>query len=246
MTSTLALIGKSGSGKTTLAHAFTNVIKKIHPEKTILLVDNDLTCQLAGRFGLKIHSTIYGIRSGKHEYNTGIPKGMTKQEYIEWALEDIIVNVDENVDIIVSWLVASKDCRCPITTQMNLAIIKLVERYDFVIFDCEFDLKYLNQLVDYPIDTTLIVTNNEKESIHLAGEIYEFSKKYALDGQFGVLLNKVSKENVNASVEQINAFGLNFIGSVEDFKTHKNSNEKLLEDIFAIYPRLNLPQGIQK
>lgn len=246
MTSTLALIGKSGSGKTTLTHAFTNIIKKIHPEKTILLVDNDLTCQLAGRFGLKIHSTIYGIRSGKHEYNTGIPKGMTKQEYIEWALEDIIVNVDENVDIIVSWLVASKDCRCPITAQMNLAIIKLIERYDFVIFDCEFDLKYLNQLVDYPIDTTLIVTNNEKESIHLASEIYEFSKKYALDGQFGVLLNKVSKENVSAGVEQINAFGLDFIGSVEDFNTHKNNNEKLLEDVFAIYPRLNLPQGIEK
>lgn len=238
MTSTLALIGKSGSGKTTLVKAFMQTIKKIHPDKSILLVDNDLTCQLAGRFGLKIHSTIYGIRSGKHEYNTGIPKGMTKLEYIEWALEDIVVNVDENVDIIVSWLVASKDCRCPITSQMNLAIVKLIELYDFVIFDCEFDLKYLNQLVDYPIDTSLIVTNDNAESIHLASEIYEFSRKYALDGQLGVLLNRVTNDP-SESIEQINAFGLDFIGVVDD---SKGNEAKLSEDVASVYTRLNLPQ----
>ncbi len=244
MTSTLALIGKSGSGKTTLVKSFTAAIRQLHPDKTILLVDNDLTCELASRFGLKIHDTIYGIRAGKHEYNTGIPKGMTKQEYIEWALEDIVVNIDENVDIIVSWLVASKDCLCPITGQMNIAINKFIEQYDFVIFDCEFDLKYLNQLVDCPIDTALIVTNDNKESIHLASEIYEFSKKYALDGQLGVLLNRVSKDSSESAIEQINAFGLDFIGLVEDFSSYDNEAgmQKLLDDVLTIYPRLNLPQ----
>lgn len=244
MTSTLALIGKSGSGKTTLVKSFTAAIRQLHPDKTILLVDNDLTCELASRFGLKIHDTIYGIRAGKHEFNTGIPKGMTKQEYIEWALEDIVVNVDENVDIIVSWLVASKDCLCPITAQMNIAINKFIEQYDFVIFDCEFDLKYLNQLVDCPIDTALIVTNPTKESIHLASEIHGFSKKYALNGQLGVLLNRISKSAAEGAVEQINAFGLDFIGIVEDFgAAGDEGTKKLLEDILTIYPRLNLPQG---
>ena len=45
-----------------------------------------------------------------------------------------VVEVEENVDLIVSWLVPSKDCRCPITKQMNDALVKLVDRYDFVIF----------------------------------------------------------------------------------------------------------------
>lgn len=245
MTSTIALIGKSGSGKTTLTKAFTAVIQKLHPDKSILLVDNDLTCELAGRFGLKTHNTIYGIRSGKHEYNTGIPKGMTKQEYIEWALEDIIVNVDENVDIIVSWLVASKDCLCPITAQMNIALSKLVERYDFAIFDCEFDLKYLNQLVDCPIDTALIVTNPNNESIHLASEISEFSRKYALDGQLGVILNRAC-ENADVAIEQINSFELDFIGCISECEGSAQSKEceqSVFEDVLTIYPRLNLPQS---
>ncbi len=108
MTVKLAIIGKSGSGKTTVTKAFLRIFQELYPEKSILLFDNDLSSELGHSFGLDIRNTIYGIRSGKHEYKTGIPENMTKQEYIEWALEDIIVSLDENVDIIVSWLVGSR------------------------------------------------------------------------------------------------------------------------------------------
>ena len=102
MTSTIAFIGKSGSGKTTLTRAFLKLIQKKFKDKSILLIDNDLTLELSDSFGIKTKNTIYGVKSGKHEYKTGIPEGMTKQEYIDWALEDIILNVDENIDIIAS------------------------------------------------------------------------------------------------------------------------------------------------
>ncbi len=242
MTSTLALIGKSGSGKTTLTKAFCTVIKQKFPTSSILLVDNDLTCELGEKYGLKIRETIYGIRSGKHEYKTGIPQGMSKQEYIEWALEDIVVNIDENIDIIVSWLVASKDCRCPITSQMNEALVKLIDRYDFVIFDCEFDLKYLNQLVDYPIDTTILVTNDNKNSMQLASNIFEFSGKYADNGQFGIVLNKTKDENINNAMEELNTLGLDILGIIKDFSNSENPQNEIEEAIENFYVRLNLPQ----
>jgi CO dehydrogenase nickel-insertion accessory protein CooC1 len=235
LTTTLAITGKSGSGKTTLVKGFCDILRERFPEKTILLIDNDLSCELAGLWGLNIRSTVYGIRSGKHAYKTGIPKGMTKQEYVEWALEDILVNIDENVDIIVSWLVASKDCLCPITDQMDDALTKLIERYDFVIFDCEYDLKYLNQLVDYPIDTTIIVTGPDLRAIHAANNIYIYSQKYAGNGQFGVVLNR-AKGDCASAIEQINSFGMSILGIVEE-------TENVAESIKNFYPRLNLPQG---
>ena len=80
MTITIALTGKSGSGKTTLTKAFVKLFKEIYPEKSILLFDNDLTGELGHTYGLDVRNTIYGIRSGKHEYKTGIPEKMTKQE----------------------------------------------------------------------------------------------------------------------------------------------------------------------
>ncbi|MDO5436832.1 MAG: AAA family ATPase [bacterium] len=242
MTSTIAVVGKSGSGKSTTVYHLANVIKNKFKDKSILLVDNDLTQELPSFFGLQTDNTIYGIRSGKHEYNTGIPSKMTKQEYIEWALEDILVEVDPNIDLIVSWLVASKDCRCPITKQMNDALVKLIERYDFVIFDCEYDLSYLHQLVDYPIDTTLLVTDGGKTSVELSSKIFENSKKYAASGQFGVILNKAKEETINKTIEGINSVSLNFLGLIPDFKEEINK-EEFESALKTIYSRLNLPQG---
>ena len=247
MTTKLAITGKSGSGKTTITKAFLNILKEMFPEKTILLLDNDLTGELGHSFGLDIRNTIYGIRSGKHEYKTGIPENMTKQEFIEWAMEDIVVSLDENVDIIVSWLVGSKDCRCPITGQINDAVLKLIERYDIVIFDCEFDLKYLNQLVDTDIDTTIIVANPSEASAHLAKRIEEFSAKYAAGGQLGVVINKAANDELSNVYELLKKYDLDVLGvipydkSLEQNTVKKES--KIVEDaIKQFYFRLNLPQ----
>lgn len=248
MTSKLAIIGKSGSGKTTVTKAFLRLFQEVYPEKSILLFDNDLASELGHSFGLDIRNTIYGIRSGKHEYKTGIPENMTKQEYVEWALEDIIVPLDENVDIIVSWLVGSKDCRCPITKQIDDAILKLIERYDIVIFDCEFDLKYLNQLVDVEIDTALIIANPTDESAHLAKRIEEFSSKYSAGGQMGVVLNKVENKEITSVYELLKKYDLDILGVIPfDDNLLQHSIERdstIVQDaIKQFYFRLNLPQG---
>ncbi len=247
MTTKLAITGKSGSGKTTITKAFLRIFQDFFPEKSILLFDNDLASELGHSFGLDIRNTIYGIRSGKHEYKTGIPEGMTKQEYVEWAMEDIVVPLTDNVDIIVSWFVGSKDCRCPITGQINDAVLKLIERYDIVIFDCEFDLKYLNQLVDTDIDTTIIVANPTDESAHLAKRIEEFSAKYAAGGQLGVVINKVENNDIASISTLLNKYQLDVLGVIpfdKDLKENSISREsKVVQDaIKQFYFRLNLPQ----
>ena len=247
MTIKIAVTGKSGSGKTTITKALLNVIKAHFPEKSVLLFDNDLTGELGHTFGLDIRNTIYGIRSGKHEYRTGIPQHMTKQEYIEWAMEDIIVSIDDNVDIIVSWLVGSKDCRCPVTGQINVALQRLLERYDFVIFDCEFDLKYLNQLVDTDIDLTLIIANPLIESINLAKRIDEYSAKYAAGGQLGIIINKAENKDMSQVYNLIKESDMEILGSIPYDSELANGSisrdSKIVQDAVShLYFRLNLPQ----
>ncbi len=238
MTSTIAFIGKSGSGKTTLTRAFLKLIQKNFKNKTILLIDNDLTLELSDSFGIKTKNTIYGVKSGKHEYKTGIPEGMTKQEYVEWALEDIVLNIDENVDIIASWFVTPKDCHCPSTKLMRDAVSKLIDRYDFVLIDCEYDLKYLNLLTDCLIDEAIIVTTPNKDSVELASKITEFSRKYAPNGQMGIILNKFDKDD--EYLDMINALELDLIGCI---KYHKSANlNEISNELEILYARMNLPQ----
>ena len=236
MTSTIAFIGKSGSGKTTLTRAFLKLLQKKFKDKSILLIDNDLTLELSDSFGIKTKNTIYGVKSGKHEYKTGIPEGMTKQEYIDWALEDIILNVDENIDIIASWFVTPKDCHCPSTKLMRDAVTKLIERYDFVLIDCEYDLKYLNLLTDCMIDVAIIVTTPTKDSIELSSKIYDGSRKYAPNGQMGIILNKYNKDS--EYIDMINSLELDLLGYLSN-----NSNlNNISNELENIYIRLNLPQ----
>lgn len=245
MTIKIAITGKSGSGKTSVTKAFLNIIQEKFPSKSILLFDNDLSSELAHSFGMDIRNTIYGIRSGKHEYKTGIPQGMTKHEYVEWAIEDILVPLSDTTDIIVSWFVGAKDCRCPITGQINDACQKLIERYDFVIFDCEFDLKYLNQLVDTNIDLTLIVANPCEDSIHLAKRINEFSAKYAVGGQMGVVINKVNKEDLNLLSSELSELDIEVLGTIpydEKIDVLNKNSKKITEAVEQFYFRLNLPQ----
>ena len=248
MTFKLAITGKSGSGKTTITKAFLRIFQELFPEKSILLFDNDLASELGHSFGLDVRNTIYGIRSGKHEYKTGIPDHMTKQEYVEWAMEDILVPIEDNVDLIVSWFVGSKDCRCPITGQINYAIKKLLARYDIVIFECEFDLKYLNQLVDTEIDTTIIVANPIEESAHLAKRIEEFSAKYAAGNQLGVVINRVDNDDLTEVYDLLKKYDLDVLGVIPfDNELLKNSiardSKVVQEAIKQFYFRLNLPQG---
>ena len=224
--------------------------KQLFPEKSILLFDNDLSSELGHSFGLDIRNTIYGIRSGKHEYKTGIPEDMTKQEFIEWAMEDILVPLDENTDIIVSWFVGSKDCRCPITKQINDAVEKVINRYDIVIFDCEFDLKYLNQLVDIEIDSTIITARPSEESAHLAKRIEEFSAKYAAGNQLGVVINKVDNDNLSSVYELLKKYDLDVLGVIPFDKELKRNpiskeSEIVQNAIKEFYFRLNLPQTKQ-
>ena len=247
MTIKIAVTGKSGSGKTTIVKALLNVLQTSFPEKSILLFDNDLTGELGHSFGMDIRNTIYGIRSGKHEYKTGIPEGMSKHEYVEWAMEDIIVSINDNVDIIVSWFAGAKDCRCPITSQINDACQKIIERYDFVIFDCEFDLKYLNQLVDTNIDLALIVANPNIESVKLAKRIAEFSTKHAAGGQLGVVVNKVYNQDLDNVYSKMREEELDILGAIPYDEKLANGtsdwNSAIVKDaVQQLYFRLNLPQ----
>ena len=126
-------------------------------------------------------------------------------------------------------------------------IIAHPERYDFVIFDCEFDLKYLIQLVDTNIDLTLIVANPTVESINLAKRIEEYSAKYAAGGQLGVIINKAINQDLSEIYSLAKDADMEVLGSIPyDENLIKMSVEKdsniVIDAVNQLYFRLNLPQ----
>lgn len=247
MTVSIAITGKSGSGKTSVTKAIFNLLRQQHQDKSFLLVDNDLSRELANSFGIDIKETLYDIRSGKYKYKSKLPDNLSKQEYMEWALQDIVVNLFEDVDIIESGYISARDCNCYTVAQTKDALKRLFKNYDIVIFDCEYDLEYLLHFVDYPPDVTIVIADTSIDSVYSAVKIKNTSEKLASPGQFGVVINRVKDKTIPEHVTRIlHECELDILGFLPYDENIKYSGlekkSKLLEDsVSQLLFRLNLP-----
>lgn len=244
MTITIAITGKSGSGKTTFAKSLVNTLHAHYPEKSILLIDNDLSCDLANTFGIELTKNINSIRMGKYNYRYS--EKVQKHEIVEGAINDLVINLYDEIDLIAAGMPFTKGCTCITDQFINDGLNNLIKNYDVVIFDCEYDLEYLNKLVDYPLDSTLIIADTSVSSIYAASKIMESSLRFAIHGQIGVILNKVKEnkipENITALLVEndIKMIGmLPFDKGLESDNLLRDS-EILTEAIDELLFRLNL------
>lgn len=247
MTITIAVAGKSGSGKTAFARAIFTALHNKYSEKSVLLVDNSLGMDLASAFGLDASNTIHSIRTGKYVYACGDTESMRKSDYIECALHEIIINLDKDVDLLVSGPVFTEECTCITAKYIKDSMKKLIKSYDIVIFDCEYDLSYVNQLVVYYPDITLVLAEPTVASVQSAAKIRESSLKYATPGQIGVVLNKVRNFRIPDKVkETIKENDLDIIGVLPYDEQSENYNitqesDSLIKSAQELLFRLNLP-----
>jgi len=247
MTITIAVAGKSGSGKTAFTHSIYTALHNKYPEKSILLVDNTLGCDLASIFGLDIKNTIHSIRTGLYVYNARVHEGMKKSELIECMLHEIIIELAEKAELLVSGPVFTEECTCITAKYIKDAMKKLIKSYDIVIIDCEYDLSYVNQLVNYYPDVTLVLAEPTVSSIYSAIKIKESSMKYASPGQIGVVINKVKNSKIPEKVRAITMeYDLDVLGVLpyeEELESEEitHGSDKIGQLAQELLFRLNLP-----
>lgn len=243
MTTAIAITGKSGNGKTTFVKSLANAIKSLHPDKTILLVDTDVTNELGWAYGVNPVNKISDLLIGS--FKTKLPQDISVNELAEWAILDVLVEIKPGLDLLVYGYNPKRECKCYLTNIMCNELTKKTQEYDYVIFDCEYNVGLLNKLVDTPIDSTLIITDTAPVSLYLAAKIKEKSIKYACFGQIGVILNKV--KTLSEETGQILAdYDLNILGQLPyDSELEQNSVSKksdLIETrMKELLFRLNIP-----
>jgi len=88
----IAVAGKGGSGKTSIASLIIRYLKK-NGSGPILAVDADPNANLGESLGLSIKKTIGSIIASFNEEKINIPPGMTKEAYLEYKLNETIIEV---------------------------------------------------------------------------------------------------------------------------------------------------------
>ena len=213
MGKSIAIAGKGGTGKTTI----TGLILRYLAEKGIrpvLAVDADANANLSEVLGVEVPGTIGDLREGM---KTDVPFGMTKEAYMEYNIQKILVETG-TYDLLVMGLPEGAGCYCYANTLCKKFIDFLINEYDYVVMDNEAGLEHLSRLLTKDIDVLLVVSDPSLRGIRTAGRIKELIEKLRLNiKKMALIINRAPDGKLSEEAEQlIKVLGLELAGIIPE------------------------------
>jgi CO dehydrogenase maturation factor len=167
----IAVAGKGGSGKTTVASLVVRYLKKNGLEP-ILAVDADPNANLGESLGLSIRQTVGAIIATFNEEKINIPPGMTKEAYLEFKLNDAMVE-SKGLDMVTMGRGEGPACYC----YPNLLLRKFMDTmsgsYRYIVMDNEAGMEHLSRRTTQNIDEMLLVSNHSVKGIRTIARLKE-------------------------------------------------------------------------
>ena len=153
MTFSVAVAGKGGSGKTSLTSVIIRYLKnrKLGP---ILAVDADANANLGDSLGLAIKQTIGTTIASFNEEKINIPPGMTKEAYLDYRLNEGIVE-SPGIDLLTMGRGEGPGCYCYPNAVLRKVADSLATNYAYVVMDNEAGLEHLSRRTTQNIDALL-------------------------------------------------------------------------------------------
>lgn len=209
MTTTIAVAGKGGTGKTTVCGMIIRYLVR-QDLGPVLAIDADPSSNLNLVLGLPLaeKDTVGQIReemlaqvqtdSSARVMTGGLVGGLTKHDYFDYHIRDIIVEGD-NVDLLAMGRPEGPGCYCPANNAMRLVIDRLSDQYPFVVMDNEAGLEHLSRRTTRNVDHLLIVSDPSQRGAVAAQRVAELVDELNIEiKQAYLILNRVPGGEVPA------------------------------------------------
>ena len=169
MSFSIAVAGKGGSGKTSVASLVIRYLKN-NGSGPILAIDADPNTNLGESLGLEVKQTVGSVLDNFQKTKINIPPGMTKEVYLDYKLNEIIVESKE-IDLLTMGRGEGPECYC----YPNLIVRKfadtLAENYAYVVMDNEAGMEHLSRRTTDNIDELLIISNHSVKGVRTVARI---------------------------------------------------------------------------
>jgi len=175
----IAVAGKGGCGKTSIAALIIRYLKK-NGKAPILAVDADPNANLGESLGLKVSQTIGTILDSFQHEKISIPSGMTKEAYLEYKLNETIVE-SNGIDLITMGRGQGPECYCYPNLILKKFIVGLSDNYAYVVMDNEAGMEHLSRKTTEDVDALLLVSNHSVKGVRAIGRILELLDELKLN-----------------------------------------------------------------
>ena len=178
MSYNIAVAGKGGSGKTSTACLVIRYLLKNKPGP-ILAVDADANANLGDSLGLEIGETVGQILNEFQGDKIKIPSGMTKQVYLEYKLNEIVVE-SKGLDLVTMGRGEGAECYCYPNVILRKFVDGLAENYTYTVLDNEAGMEHLSRGTTQNINDLLIISNYSVKGIRAVARIRELVSELQL------------------------------------------------------------------
>lgn len=213
MAKTIAIAGKGGTGKTVVAALMIKYLKE-HASGPVLALDADPDSNLGTVLGIPVEKTIGDLREQTLKEIKELPAGMSKSNYIEMGLHEIITETNK-VDLITIGRSEGPGCYCFINNLLRKFADDLQDSYEWVVMDNEAGLEHLSRRTASRVDSLVVIVNESPLSIDCAQRISKLitDLKNEVTHTY-VLANGVSENQAKRVKDKINNLNMELLGHI--------------------------------
>jgi len=229
----IAVAGKGGSGKTSIASLVIRYLKK-NGSGPILAVDADPNANLGESLGLNVKKTVGSMLDEFQKDKINIPPGMTKETYLEYKLNEIIVE-GEDLDLITMGRGEGPGCYCYPNLILKKFTDTLAENYAYTVMDNEAGMEHLNRRTTQNVDQLLIISDHSVKGVRTVARIRDLvSELKLMVKKQSVIINFAPTKLDPLVIEELDRLGIEPTAIIPE-------DEQVYEYDIKLKPLLDLP-----
>ena len=163
MSYTIAVAGKGGTGKTSVSSLVIRYLIK-NGSGPVLAVDADANANLGDSIGLSAKQTIGSVLAEFQGDKIKIPPGMTKQNYLEYKLNEVLVESTQ-LDLVTMGRGEGQECYCYPNVVLRKFIDTLADNYPYMVMDNEAGMEHLSRATTQNVDELFLISNHSVKGI---------------------------------------------------------------------------------
>lgn len=178
MSFNIAVAGKGGSGKTSVAGLIIRYLKK-NGSGPILAIDADPNTNLGESLGLDVKQTVGSMLNEFQKDKINIPPGMNKQDYLDYKLNEIIVE-SKGLDLVTMGRGGGPECYCYPNLILKKFVDSLAENYAYMVMDNEAGMEHLSRRTTQNVDGLFIISDHSMKGIRTVARIRDLVSELKL------------------------------------------------------------------